>query len=68
VEGANIHGKRVLLRAARGDHFISLRTRERIAERKRSQLEAIGWAVEVVSLDKVGWRALRASTRGLTRS
>ncbi len=49
VEGANVYGESVVLRAGRGGQFVSLRTRERIAERKRTQLEAEGWIVEVVS-------------------
>lgn len=52
MEGANVHGQPVLLRAARGDQFISLRTRERIAERKRVELEATGWTVDVVECDE----------------
>ena len=50
--GANIHGDLVVLRAARGDYRVSLRTRSRIADRKRAQLEATGWTVEVLDLDE----------------
>ena len=54
--GADIPGDLVVLRAARGDHVISLKMRERTAERKLVKLESAGWIVEVISIEEAGRR------------